>query len=179
MSAALASETDLVSAAVRFLGPADWAVLRSARLEAVRNAPEAFVTTFLAEPMRPPEEWIEILRSSTWVAAWQDGELAGVACLAAEDDEGPTRRFVESVWVVPHRRRRGLVRRMLQQLQDRAAKEGATYLQLWVLATNETAADAYLKLKFDWVPHRVQWSPKQSVDGIPVKERLMERPIFA
>ena len=67
---------------------------------------------------------------------------------------------------------------MLRELEDRARLDGAEEVQLWVLDTNQSAADAYLKLGFDWVPSREQNSPKHWADGTPVGERLMIKPLF-
>ncbi|MDT0349538.1 GNAT family N-acetyltransferase [Pseudonocardia charpentierae] len=77
------------------------------------------MTTFDAEARRLPEEWIDILDRSSWVVARRGGETVGIACLAAPDEEGPKKRLIESVWVAPNRRRRGLVRQMVQELEDR------------------------------------------------------------
>jgi ribosomal protein S18 acetylase RimI-like enzyme len=159
-----------------FLVPADWEFLRAMRLAALQNAPEAFVTTYAVEQRRPRNEWVDLLTRSRWVAARKDGKIVGIACLAAEDKEGPEKRFIESVWVTPGRRRQGLVRRMLEKLEDQARREGADDLQLWVLDTNDSAADAYVKLGFVWAD-RVQDSPKLWPDGKRVKERFMVRPI--
>ncbi len=159
-----------------FLEPADWRHLRAMRLAALQDAPEAFVTTYVVERRRRRREWVALLTGSRWVVARQGDEIVGIACLAAPDDEGPKKRFIESVWVKPGRRRRGLVRRMVKELEGWARGEGAEALQLWVLDTNETAADAYVKLGFGWAD-RVQGSPKLWPDRTPVKERLMVRPI--
>ena len=160
------------------LTPADWRRLKAVRLEALQDAPEAFVTTYDIEKERSPEYWIELLTRSRWVAAYQDAEMVGIACLAAQDAEGPGERFIESVWVEKRQRRQGLVRRMLKELEDRARMDGAVALQLWVLDTNDSAADAYLKLGFGWVSSRVQKSTKNGLDGELVPERLMRRPLL-
>ena len=161
---------------VGFLEVADWRFLRAMRLAALQDAPEAFVTTYAVERRRRRREWADLLRRSRWVAAYHDEKIVGVACLPAPDEEGPRKRFIESVWVMPGLRRRGLVRLMLKELEGRARREGAEALQLWVLDTNESAADAYLKLGFDWAD-RVQGSSKFWPDRTPVKERLMIRSI--
>lgn len=158
-----------------FLAPAGWEHLRDMRLAALLDAPEAFVTTFDAEVLRTSDEWRGILERSPWVVAHEQRVIVGIACLAAPDEEGPRKRFIESVWVTPGQRRRGLVRLMLEKLEERAGHEGAESLQLWVLDTNGSAADAYLKLGFEWVTDRVQ---KLVLDGSVVTERLMIRPLF-
>jgi ribosomal protein S18 acetylase RimI-like enzyme len=163
---------------IDFLTPADWRLLKAVRLAALRDAPHAFVTTHRAERRRPRKVWVDLLTRSRWVLARRDGRIVGIACLAGPDDEGPHARFIESVWVERSQRRQGLVRRMLAELEERAKLDDAVDLQLWVLDTNPEAADAYIKLGFEWVPSRMQNSPKCWLNGKPVIEHLLVRPIW-
>jgi ribosomal protein S18 acetylase RimI-like enzyme len=163
---------------IDLLGPGDWPVLRCARLAALRDSPDAFVATLAAEVERTQEEWIASIASSTWAVARDVGESVGIACLTAANPEAPRERFVESVWVKPEHRRQGLVRRMLGRLEAEARAEGAEYLQLWVLETNDSAYDAYLKLDFYPVPDAVQNSSKPRGDGKFVQERLMVKALL-
>ena len=157
---------------IDLIGPDDWQDLRSVRLAAVTDSPDAFVTTVSAEEARTPAEWIAIIRRSTWVAARDDGEVVGIACLAAADPGAPHERFVESVWVAPLHRRRGLLRDMLQRLEGRARAEDAGRLQLWVLETN-AVYHIYRRLDFTPMSERLQDSPKPRGDGTYVREHLM------
>lgn len=59
-----------------------------------------------------------------------------------------------------------------------ARASGAECLQLWVLETNDSAYDAYLKLDFYPVPDREQDSWKPRRDGTFVRERLMVKPLL-
>jgi ribosomal protein S18 acetylase RimI-like enzyme len=157
---------------INLLDPRDWPVLRSVRLAALRDSPGAFVATLAVESERTSEEWIASIERSTWVVARNGNEVVGIACLTAAEPHAPRERFIESVWVTPQHRRRGLVRRMLQRLEDKARADGADYLQLWVLETNESAYDAYLKLDFYAVPDTTQDSSKSRDDGSFVQERF-------
>lgn len=167
----------LSSPIVRRLGPPDWRDLRSARLAALGDAPDAFVATPANEVARTRQGWIDSIKLTVWAGAWVDGRIVGIACLTAAEPIEPTRPFVESVWVAPEYRGRGLVRDMLRVLEDVARRRGATHLQLWVLATNRRASVAYLSLDFVEVPARAQDSKKLSDDDTPVQEHLMVRPL--
>jgi GNAT superfamily N-acetyltransferase len=164
---------------IKLLGPNDWQDLRTARLAALRDSPDAFVANLADELACRLEDWRARIERSIWAGAWEDGQIVGIACLSAAEPSEPTRPFIESVWVTPEHRRRGLVRRMLDELERPALAEGATHLQLWVLETNYGAFDAYLKLDFHPpVPPRVHNSPKLREDGTYVKEHLMVKPLW-
>jgi ribosomal protein S18 acetylase RimI-like enzyme len=161
------------------VGPDDWPVLMPARLRALRDSPEAFVATLADEAAQASEQWTAYYRGSTWaVARDADNEIVGIACLKAAQSDDPRARFIESVWVTPEHRRRGLVREMLWQLEGEARADGAAFLKLWVLETNDSAYDAYLKLDFYAVPDRDQDSWKSRADGTFVQERLMVKPLL-
>ena len=168
-------QPDRASATVRRLGPPDWRDLRSARLAALVDAPDAFVATPADEVARTRKDWIAGIRLTVWAGAWVEGQIVGIACLSAAEPIEPTRPFVESVWVAPEYRGRGIVEDMLSVLEDAARRKGATHLQLWVLETNRRASTAYLNLDFVPVPARAQDSKKLSDDDKPVKEHLMVR----
>jgi ribosomal protein S18 acetylase RimI-like enzyme len=164
---------------IDLLRPGDWQVLRSARLAALLDSPDAFVATLAAEVERTQDEWIASIESSTWAVARDGDEIVGVACLAAAVARARKKRFIESVWVMPKHRRQGLVRKMLWRLETEARAEGAKLLQLWVLETNDPAYDAYIKLDFYPVPDAVQDSWKPCGDGTAfVQERLMVKSLL-
>jgi ribosomal protein S18 acetylase RimI-like enzyme len=156
----------------------DWPLLMSARLRALQDSPDAFVATLTAEKKQTPEKWGAHYAGSTWAVARDGDEVVGIACLIAAQPDDPQARFIESVWVTPEHRRRGLVREMLWQLEGKARIGGAAFLKLWVLETNDSAYDAYLKLDFYAVPDRDQDSWKSRADGTFVQERLMVKPLL-
>ena len=165
------------SVVIRRLGPDDWQDLRSARLAALRDSPDAFTADLGQEEARTPDGWRALAERSEWAGAWEDGQIVGIACLSAPEPIAPTRPFIESVWVTPQHRRHGLVREMLDELERSAKADGATHLQLWVLDTNDDAYYAYLKLDYHR-PGRAQDSAKSRGDGTFVQENLMVKPLW-
>ena len=163
---------------IDLLCPSDWPLLRSARLAALSDSPDAFVASSAAEAKRSPEEWIISIKSSTWAVARDDGEVVGIARLVVPVVGAPTERFIESVWITPEHRRRGLVRKMLSRLESEARADEVDYLNLWVFETNDSAYDAYVKLGFSEVPEMMQDSWKSQADGAWVQERLMVKPLL-
>jgi ribosomal protein S18 acetylase RimI-like enzyme len=74
--------------------------------------------------------------------AYEGGEVAGVAVVAVRASAG----WVPALGVVPHRRGRGLGRRMMSALLGRARASGLRSLKLEVLAGNATARRIYEEL---------------------------------
>jgi ribosomal protein S18 acetylase RimI-like enzyme len=163
---------------IKLLGRNDWRDLRSVRLAALRDSPDAFVARLDDELARSPREWRVVIERSAWAGAWVDERIVAIACLSAAEPDEPKRPFVESVWVTPQHRRQGLVQAMLHELEKPARAERATHLQLWVLETNQVARDAYLKLDFHPVPERAQDSMKRRGDGTSVQEHLMVKQLW-
>jgi ribosomal protein S18 acetylase RimI-like enzyme len=166
---------------IEFLCPADGPILSSVRLRALRDSPEAFLATPDEEAALTPADWTARIMSATWTVAWDGDVVVGIACLTSQEAKAsntPKEWFIESVWVEPGYRRKGLVRRMVQKLEGQAREDGAERLQLWVLGTNDLAFDAYKKIDFyPPVPEVVQDSPKPRGDGF-VKEHLMVKQLL-
>jgi ribosomal protein S18 acetylase RimI-like enzyme len=164
---------------IDLLGPGEWWDLKSARLAALQDSSDAFVADLADEKRRTRDEWIASINRSTWAVARHVRKIVGIARLTATDSNGPAQEhFIESVWVGPRYRQNGVVRRMLHRLEKQARNDGVELLQLWVLETNDSAYDAYLKLDFHPVSDRVQDSSKPRGDGTFVQERLMVKPLF-
>jgi GNAT superfamily N-acetyltransferase len=158
----------------------DWRVVRAMRLAALHNAPGAFVNTWAAEWRLPSDHWRSCFVDSTWVVAQAaEADFVGIARLALpeEDHLREVVRYVESVWVEPSFRWQGVLRQMLELLEEHARAARATELRLWVLDTNETARNAYQKLDFSLLMD-AQDTTKRRSDGTFVKERLMSKPLL-
>jgi GNAT superfamily N-acetyltransferase len=118
------------------------------RLAALCDSPSAFVNTWAAEWEWRRERWHDCFIGRMWTVAQADGGVVGIGCLAPPDEGAPRANFIESVWVRPQYRQRGVLRHMVEHLEVLAAFAGATELRLWVLDTNERARTAYHKLGF-------------------------------
>ncbi len=161
------------------LDPDQWPLLKLMRLRALGDAPSAFVTTREAEQFKPFSHWRGLATGATWVVASHGEQTVGIASLVQPDPTAPSNcRFIESVWVEPLHRWRGVLRQMLEHLEVRARMEGATELRLWVLDTNESAGRAYVKLGFSPDLGADQETTKTRSDGSVVLERLMTKPLL-
>jgi ribosomal-protein-alanine N-acetyltransferase len=87
--------------------------------------------------------WSELAQVATrhYVAAWDDGALAGYAGLAATRDDA----WVQTIAVAPEARRRGLGDTLLADLETAARAAGAPTISLEVRADNDDAQRLYLR----------------------------------
>lgn len=130
---------------VELLDPADWWVLRTTRLRALRDAPYAYSSTHEVERGWGRERWQDQLRTGTWAVVVEGGDRIGLAGLVWPLDDAP---HVEWAWVAPGHRGRGVLRSLVGALAEEARKAGAPTLKLWVLKDNTGALTAYRKLGF-------------------------------
>ena len=130
---------------VLVLTPADWSQLKSVRLRALQESPHAFASAYQHEARWSEDEWRSTFDTSLWLAAGTRHDLIGLA--RSTSAERAWQRNVESVWVQPDRRRRGVTRMMLQKLIEHEPG-GVTELYAWVLDGNDAARRVYQRLGF-------------------------------
>jgi ribosomal protein S18 acetylase RimI-like enzyme len=129
------------------LTPVDWRVLRAARLYALLDSPDAFTSSYAYELVWGEPEWQRVLRAATWIVAREAQNVIALAKSASEPGR-PASRHVESAWVAPTYRRRGVLRALLQGLVELEREAGVTDFLLWVLEGNHAAQCAYRSLGF-------------------------------
>jgi ribosomal protein S18 acetylase RimI-like enzyme len=130
---------------LQFLRPTDWRVLREARLQALRDSPHAFTSSYANESQWKEPKWRRLVTDTTWVVAYEAENAIGLAQSVGER----WARHLASIWVAPKHRRRGVFRALLQALAEVECGKGVTDLLLWVLEDNYAAQRAYEALGFE------------------------------
>jgi GNAT superfamily N-acetyltransferase len=130
------------------LTPTDWRVLRAARLRALLDSPHAFTSSYAREAGWSEPEWRRMFDAATWIVARETDEVIGLARSAVEAEQ-PSARHLESIWVVPTHRRRGVFRALLHALAETERLMGVTDLLLWVLEDNREARRTYAAVGFE------------------------------
>ncbi len=136
---------------VLVLSQADWMHLKSVRLRALQDSPHAFASAYQHEARWSEDQWRSTFDASLWLVARARHGLIGLA--RSTPAERIWQRNVESVWVQPDRRRRGVIRLILQRLIEHEPA-GVTELYAWVLDGNDAARRAYLRLGFVFTGER-------------------------
>jgi ribosomal protein S18 acetylase RimI-like enzyme len=133
---------------LRLLTDVDWQVLRAARLQALRDSPDAFMSRYDHESRLSELAWRRLFDAATWIVAQEAEDVVGLA-RSVDDPTMPCVRHVESIWVAPTHRRRGVFRALLSALAEMERRMGVAELLLWVLEDNHDAQHAYRILGFE------------------------------
>ena len=139
---------------IRRLVPSDVADYRRLRLEALKNEPENYGSTFEEESVKVKlvsEEPIEQQSPIHVVFGAFDGdELVGIMAYFREERRKLAHRGkVTQVYVKPEYRGKGIAKRILKELIDQAfAQDGLEILSLEVVASNLAAIKVYESLGF-------------------------------
>ncbi|PDT74916.1 GNAT family N-acetyltransferase [Bradyrhizobium sp. C9] len=134
---------------IRRLLPADAALYRDIRLEALRFSPEAFGSAYETESVHPVGWFAERLAGAVVIlGAFRGGELAGIVGFIAA--EGPKRQHkgaLVSMYVRQQARRAG-VGRLLVDAALALAAQSVELVQLVVVKGNEPACRLYQRAGF-------------------------------
>jgi ribosomal protein S18 acetylase RimI-like enzyme len=131
---------------IKFLAADEWELLRTARLAALQDSPDAFTSHYTIEASWTEDQWRSRFDSTVWLAA-VDPDVVGIAGLS-NGHPPHAKHYVESIWVAPRRRRQNVSRRLITTLADTARRSELSELRLWVLEANTDAALAYKRLGF-------------------------------
>jgi ribosomal protein S18 acetylase RimI-like enzyme len=133
---------------IRAVSEADWQVLRSVRLQALADAPNAFATTLEEATAFSEDRWRERARgseTSRLFLAYVDERAVGIA--GVYDEPGGSAQLI-SVWVLPEQRGRGVARALTTAVMHFAAAAGMRRMTVWFTDGNTRAQRLYERLGF-------------------------------
>lgn len=116
--------------------------LRQIRLAALKDAPDAFGSTFAETVSRPIESWDQQLRKLPTFIAVLDGVDSGMV-RSVPHPEQAHRADLISMWVAPQARRTGVGAALIEAVIAWAKAEGYTQLLLDVCCHNTAAIALY------------------------------------
>jgi GNAT superfamily N-acetyltransferase len=124
----------------------DWQALRDIRLLALRDAPDAFASTYAREAAFGAPEWQQrATRDGSFIAFLPEVSPAGLAaCYQAAPD---TIELV-GMFVRPQARGRRVGEALIDAVTDWARGKDATAVHLWVTETNSRARGLYERRGF-------------------------------
>ena len=149
---------------VRLL-PADWALYREIRLEALGESPRAFGSTLDREEAFSPLAWRErLMRRSTFAARTARTLLGTAAGVPGEEED---QAELVGMWVRPEWRGRGVGDLLVRAVMEWAGHRGYQSMHLWVAEGNDAAERLYGRHGFvrtgagqpmrDDDPSRLEW----------------------
>jgi GNAT superfamily N-acetyltransferase len=123
----------------------DWRTVRQLRLYALREAPEAFWSTYEQWAGASDQRWRERVSSGIWLIAQVGDEPVGLASLM--DEDGDMLQLV-AMWVAPHARGRGVGGALVEHAVSFAGGTAAKTIELWVNEDNLAARRLYVRTGF-------------------------------
>jgi len=150
---------------IQHLTPADWPLLKTTRLAALKDAPHAFRSRYAEEVLQPDEAWRALAASraatdgSTGFLAFDgDSPVGLVACVWQDRTRGLVR--LQSLWVAPPVRGRGVASALVEAAITWARDAGARDCEADVTDANHAAEVFYWRRGFRRVPAH---SPRNGV----------------
>lgn len=128
---------------------AEWKVLRDIRLEALRDSPDFFGSTYQDQQAITPMAWrASIARGVTFFAylSWSTG--ASPSGLVGGLHEVPDTVELVSLWVRPEARGQGVAKGLVRAVVDWAREHRAGRVHLWLTKTNDQARLLYERWGF-------------------------------
>ena len=151
----------------------DWQALRDIRLEALRDAPTAFGSTYEQETERGEAHWRDrIARGGTFLAFVPEVSATEPSGLIGGYQEDPVTVELVSMYVRPRARGRGVGEALVATVIDWAGNRKAECVHLWVTETNAPARALYERCGFAPTGER---QPVPSTPGLD--EVAMTRPL--
>ena len=151
---------------VRAAAMEDWRVLRDIRLDALRDAPNAFGSTYAEQAASVEGDWRRrISRGGTFFAYIPEVNGTEPAGLVGGFQEEPGTVELVSLWVRPQARGLGVGEALVAAVIDWARARNATSVHLWLTETNQHARMLYQRCGF---------SPTDERQPLPSKSDLTE-----
>jgi ribosomal protein S18 acetylase RimI-like enzyme len=126
-----------------------WCTLRDARLTALKESPQSFLSKYEIEIAFGEERWREEFCRGEWIIVGEEGKPPEALIGAVRSYDIPsTDRYLEYVWVSPKSRRSKLATNLINAVLRRLEAAGTDVVWLWILDGNEPARELYNKCGF-------------------------------
>jgi GNAT superfamily N-acetyltransferase len=127
----------------------DWPALRDIRLAALRDAPEAFGSTYEQQATFAEADWLRRIASGgTFLAYLPEVRASQPAGLAGGYPERPGQVELVSMYVRPPARGRGVGEALVASVIEWARARDAASVHLWVTEANRPARLLYERCGF-------------------------------
>jgi GNAT superfamily N-acetyltransferase len=107
---------------LRTVGADDWQAMRDIRLDALREAPYAFASTYAQEAAYPEQTWRERATSGNSIVAYLPELGRGPMGLVASIQVVPGELELVSMWVRPQARGRQVASALVEAIVERARR---------------------------------------------------------
>jgi GNAT superfamily N-acetyltransferase len=133
---------------IREAGAGDWQAMRDVRLAALRDAPQAFASTYEREVAFTEADWQRRIAGGGSFLAYAAELGTAPAGIAGGFEIAPGTIELVSMWVSPQARGHGIGQALVQAVVGWARARGATRVHLWVTENNGHARLLYERCGF-------------------------------
>jgi GNAT superfamily N-acetyltransferase len=132
---------------IRRCGLDDWRDLRSIRLEALADTPDAYGSTYEESVLWSDAQWKNAASTRLYYLADRDGAVVGMVS-GGLNDAHPGTRWLYGMYVTPNERGSGTAALMVRAIDDWARSHGVAEVYLHVTTSVPRARAFYEKLGF-------------------------------
>lgn len=144
---------------IRTLTPDHWHLYKSVRLQALKDSPDSYGSTFEQEAALTDTQWQSRL-DLKWrnidalpLVATKNGEAVGLAW-GLVNAHAPSITHVYQMWVSPTARGEGIAKLLLREITSWAVRRRCTHMRLAVTTSNDAAVHLYSAYGFTAVGQR-------------------------
>jgi len=150
---------------IREVAADSWQAMRDVRLAALRDAPDAFASTYEREAAFAEADWQRRIAGGGNFLAYAPDLGAAPAGIVGGFETGPGTIELVSLWVRPQARGHGIGQALVQAVIGWARARGISRVHLWVAENNDHARLLY---------ERCGFSPTAERQPLPSNLELIE-----
>jgi GNAT superfamily N-acetyltransferase len=132
---------------IRLCGADDWEDLRTIRLEALADTPEAYGSTYEEMARWSDAQWKNAASTRLYYLAHRGGRVVGMVS-GGFNDAYPGTRWLYGMYVTPSERGTGTAERLVRSIGDWATSHGVAQVYLHVGSSVPRARAFYEKMGF-------------------------------
>jgi ribosomal protein S18 acetylase RimI-like enzyme len=133
---------------IKTLDERDWEKLRDARLEALQESPQAFMSSYVCERDYDEKKWRAEFGRGDWIVVVRRGQTIGLLGITRGPRTPQSECYFEYLWVSPGFRGRKYAYKLIRTVNKRLARSGVETVRLWVIEGNRRARELYAGLGF-------------------------------
>ena len=126
----------------------NWEELRNLRLRALEESPEWLAAKIEVESARNPEDWERELETAHWRLIADSNNTAGMMAVSKAEPLRDADCWLFGCWIAPEFRGQGVMKVIIDELDQICRTEGWVKQGLGVWPNNERAIRAYKKYGF-------------------------------
>jgi GNAT superfamily N-acetyltransferase len=156
---------------IRLCGLDDWRDLRAIRLEALKDTPDAYGSTYEESVLWSDAQWQNAASTRLYYLAHRDGAVVGMVS-GGFNDAYPGSRWLYGMYVTPNERGGGTATLLVRAIDDWAKSHGVTEVYLHVTTSVPRARAFYEKVGFHATGESFQMDRDPSLTLVTMVQRL-------